>query len=105
MKRRLPRCRTRSRGCCGRPDAAGEPKGPFMSRTRKTIGCAALFCSVALVGCQNLFRVSNRESSAGPVSFRAPDSANELVAHLNRTSMPIQAVECGDVKINITHNG
>lgn len=75
------------------------------SRTRHTLGWAALFCSLVLAGCQNLFRVNNHDAGGGPTTFRPPDSANELITQLNRYAMPIQSVECSEVKINIVQNG
>jgi hypothetical protein len=59
---------------------------------------------VGLVGCQGLLRVNNSPDTGG-MTFRPPDTPNELITQLNRHSMPIQAVECNSVNIDLVQNG
>ena len=64
------------------------------SRTRHAVAAALLGCSLTLLGCQNLFRVNGAHDTGGGMTFRPPDSANELIAQLNRNAQPIQTIEC-----------
>lgn len=58
--------------------------------------------SVLLSGCKSLF---NAGESSRNGHFATPNSAPDLVAHLNKFSNPIQTVESDNVDITVTQNG
>jgi hypothetical protein len=71
-----------------------------MKLIKRSLAVIAVMGLSVLSGCTSLVRTGEVSGN-----FHPPSSANELVAHLNRNSQPIQAVECNNVAITVTQDG
>ncbi|HMP15821.1 MAG TPA: hypothetical protein PKD72_02260, partial [Gemmatales bacterium] len=59
-------------------------------------------CLCSITGCKSLFNTSENH---GGGNFSTPRTAQEVGAHLNNQSNPIQTVESDNVDITVTQNG